>query len=384
MSSLDELHGAGRALVCGLALTLCTVAMAQAEPLGPTGEANPGAPATVRFGPTTGLVFEGDNGHIALHGYGWGRARLETRVGDETDLEASVPIGRLFTDGAVLDDQLAFFAQVEFAESDPELLDLFAEWRPNDAFHLRVGQFRTPYSRAFITPLTNIELTTRGLIVDRFALGRDTGAMLSGTLNDGFFHYDFALVNGATINDRNGNRDSPSAIARTEFRFGDHVPYDQVSSLALDDPHGVTLALSGAFSRRAIGQSTGNTTHEQLGNFSADVAAMAGPFSFHAEGFWRSAHGSPRPANAFGAYAQAGVFVVPRLIEVGGRAGWLSDGPDQQSYEAFVAGYAHHGGRTLGHHLKLVLLYRYDSASPTRGGSREDRHSEVLQAQIFF
>jgi hypothetical protein len=370
-------------LTLAFTLVLGTGSITRAEPLGPTGEAEPATPATVRFGPTTGLRVEGENGHIALHGYAWGRAKVETRVGDETDLEGSVPIGRVFTEGAVLDDRLFFFAQVEFAENDPELIDVFAEWRHNDALQLRVGQFRTPYSRSFITPLTNIALPTRGLIVDRFGLGRDTGAMLSGTLTEGLFHYDLAVVNGATINDRNGNRDSPSAIARTELRLGDPVPYDQVPSLALSDPHGVTLALGGAYSRRAIGQATGTTTHETLGNLTADVAAMSGPFSFHAEGFWRSAHGSPRAANAFGAYAQAGVFVLPRLVEVGGRAGWLSDGPDQQSYEAFITGYAYHGGRTLGHHLKLILAYRYDSADPSRG-SLQDVHTELLQAQIFF
>jgi len=380
----------GSAIFC--VLILCALAQATlAEEVAPSAlnavdpTENPDPTlARVSLSPLTGLVFTTQDTRLELHGYAWLRAQTDTRVGKETDLEASVPVGRIFATGSLLDSKLHFFAQPEFAGSKVRLLDLFAEWHFDPAFQLRAGQFRTPYSRAFITPLTNLELPTRGLLIDHFGQGRDTGVMASGSLASDFFHYDLAVVNGATINDHRGDRDAPAVIARTEFNFGDPVPRDQAPSLVLDDPHGVTLGFGGAFSRRAVRGPTGTST-EELWNAAADVAWMHGPISLRTEGFFRSAHRSPRAANAFGVYAQLGVFVLPRQLEVGGRAGWLTDGPDVQTYEAFVASYWKTPSYTLGHHLKTIFAYRYDSRDAAGvGADSRDRHIVQIQTQIFF
>ena len=63
--------------------------------------------------------------------------------------------------------------------------------------------------------------------------------------------------------------------------------------------------------------------------------------------------------------------------------GWLSDGPDIRSDEAFLAGYLMTGEQALGHHAKLVLGYRHDTAS-AHGSSGRDLHQVRLQAQLFF
>ncbi len=41
--------------------------------------------------------------------------------------------------------------------------------------------------------------------------------------------------------------------------------------------------------------------------------------------------------------------VVEKQLELGARAGWLTNGPDMQSYEAFVAAYGKVGHRALDH-----------------------------------
>ncbi len=375
------------------ALILCVVAACFVDSTVQAGEVKRTTPpetataqelpsANVFLSPETGLVIDAGESRFELHGYAWFRAQSDTRVGDETDLEGSIPVGRLFAIGSLLDSKLVFFAQPEFAGSSVKLLDLFAEWRFDPAFQIRVGQFRLPYSRAYITPLTNLELTSRGLVIDQFSLGRDTGAMVSGLLAKGLVHYDLAVVNGATINNLENDRDAPAVVARTEFRFGEPVPYDQAPSLVLKDPKGLTLGMGGAYSRRAVRGPTGTST-EELWNAALDVAWMHGPISVRAESFVRSSHNSPRVSTAFGAYAQIGTFVVPRKIEVGTRAGWLTDGPDVQTYEAFLAGYWKSGERALGHHLKTILSYRFDSRDAD-GLDGSDRHVLRIQTQIFF
>jgi len=354
----------------------------RAAPVDSLGMTNDEDGVKVVLGPTKGLVFQSESSRLAFHGYAWLRAKADTVVGDETDLEGSVPVARLFLDGDFLDSKLDLFAQTEFAGSSPELLDLFVQWNFEKPFVLRVGQFRTPYSRAYITPLTNLELPTRGLVIDHFGLGRDTGAMVSGLVLSNRFHYDLAVVNGATINNQSGNRDAPSVIGRGEIRFGGGLPYDQAPSLRQTDVSGLVIGFGAAYSRRKVEDTSGSSSEGRT-NTSVDVAASRGPLSFRAEGFWRAAHGSPRVANAFGAYGQFGIFVIPKTLELGGRVGWVSDGPDTQSYEAFLAGYLRSGPLVLGHHLKLILAFRYDTADPG-GPSRRDRFSEILQAQIFF
>ncbi len=369
--------------------------------LGSTAWGNTADPtnARVRLGPTTGLVFESDHSRLAFHFHSWLRAQSDTRVGDETDAEASIPVARFILEGSLLDEKLHLFVQPELAGTrDDELLDLFVEWHFDERLRVRAGQFRTPFSRAFITPLTSQQLTERGFVVDQFNIGRDTGAMASGELASGLLHYDLGIFNGAGINDLSGDRDAPTVVARTELRLGDVVPYDQVPALVLDDPHGVTIAVGGAFGRQGIEiQNPGlapSTTTETLWNATTDIAWMHGPLSVHAEAFWRRAQGSPRPTNAFGATAQAGLFVVPRRLELGGRGGWISSGglskegasnvgPDVYSAELFMASYWQYGETLFGHHLKTVLDYRYDSGDPSSRDSR-DRHRVMLQTQIFF
>jgi hypothetical protein len=345
-------------------------------------EASNPASARVDFGPRTGLVVDAGASRLELHAYTWLRAQTDTRIGGETDLEASIPVGRVFLTGSLFDSKLSFFAQPEFAGSKVELLDLFAEWEVSKALRFRGGQFRTPYSRAFITPLTNLQLTSRGLVVASFGQGRDTGVMASGALAGGHLHYDLAVVNGATINDRRRDRDAPAVIARTEFRFGDSVPFDEVPSLLLDDPHGLAIGLGGAFSRNAL-KSAGQTTTEEFWNGTADLVWMHGPLSLHVEAFLRAAHDSPKPGLSYGAYSQLGVFVVPRQLEVGGRVGWISPDRDVFSYEAFVANYWKVGELFLGHHLKTILAYRHDTGDATGIDSR-DRHLAQIQTQFFF
>ncbi len=352
--------------------------------------------ARVKFGPTTGLRFDSDTAHLELHTFNWFRATSDSRIGGSTRAQATIPLARLVLQGSVLDPRLSFFFQPEFgANSGGQLLDLFAEWHFDPRIGLRIGQFRTPYSRAYITPLSNIELTERGLVSDEFRLGRDTGAMASGDFASGRLHYDLGLFNAANIDDLAGDRAAPEAVLRTEWRIGTPIPYDQAPSLTLDDPHGLTLGYGGFFSRRGVIQSDGATrvtTTENVYGATTDLAWMRGPLSVHAEAYYRGADHSPRPTQSFGAFVQAGVFVLPRVLEVGGRAGWLTNGHDVESYEAFLAQYWKTDRITFGHHLKTTLDYRYDSGDrPTFGstngttkGDLRDRHRAMLQAQVFF
>ena len=62
--------------------------------------------ARVFFDPMTGLVVEAGDSRLEVHGYTWLRAETDTRVGGETDLEASVAVGRLFLHGSLFDSKL--------------------------------------------------------------------------------------------------------------------------------------------------------------------------------------------------------------------------------------------------------------------------------------
>ena len=229
-------------------------------PVGKETAPSPG-PVQVGFGPTTGLFVESDAGRLELPVFTWLRAQTDTRVSGGTDLAATVPLVRPIRQGSLIDDKLHLFFQPEFgSDENGELLDLFAEWTFDELLRIRAGQFRTPDTRAFITPLSNLQLAERGLVVDQFRLGRDTGAMASGAFASGLLHYDIGAFNGAEMPDLGGDRDSPSVIGRTEIRLGQPVPYDQAPSLTFDDPHGVTFGFGGAYSRRAIKQGSGPTS----------------------------------------------------------------------------------------------------------------------------
>ncbi len=345
----------------------------------------PRSETPVHYDVNSGLLLEHGGSSIQLQVGTWLRGEVLDEEGRKARPRFTVPLLRPVVQVRLLEGEVLFFLQPELggADPDPRLLDVFLEWAPSPAFKLRMGQFRTPYSRSFITPIFMLELPTRGLVVDRFRLGRDTGLMAYGQLDEGRYEYDLGVFSGADINSLGKWGDEPMGVGRVAVNFGQPVPYDQVPALRFLDPRGVSVGLGAAWRRVKTQTGDGPVSSMQSWNATADVTMMHGPLITTFEAFLRERQ---QPGSgwktSYGAFVQAGTFVWPKRVEVGGRFGWMSDAQDDLSAEAFLTVFWWLPDRYFGHHLKTTLAYRHDDYG--RGSTTLDFEQAVLQTQIFF
>jgi hypothetical protein len=287
-----------------------------------------------------------------------------------------------------LEGLVRFFLQPELAGT-PHLLDAQIELWVDPALVVRVGQFRTPFSRSYITPLMALDFPDRGVVVSAFNAGRDIGVMMYGRPFDGLLEYDLGVFNGSGIDGRLGDTPAPMVVGRLALTPYGSVPYDETPSLVLADPSGVMIGVDGYY--RQTAQDGMPNVEQQTASAGADVALAFGPFSFHGEGFLRWQRAEPDPwVTSWSAYAQAGVFGVPRILELAARGGWIDPnvelgGDLVQTYEAAVSGYLAVGDTSYGQHLKLVLAHGFADAGAAAFDLPEGRsHRVTAQAQLTF
>ncbi len=329
---------------------------------------------SVSFSPRRGLRVAGDAGSFELHLAAW--LRLDVASLDDTPApHFAVPLARPLFRVRILDDRVSFLLQPELAGGNVRLLDLHIDVRIHDALRLRLGQFRTPYSRAYITPIVSLLLPTRGLVDDTFRLDRDTGLMVYGAAGD-LFEYQVGVFNGARINTSFDAARAPMVVGRAVFNIGDVVPYDQVPSAIEPAGTGLALGVAGAF-RKASPSETEPPT--ETAHVALEATLMAGPVTATAEAFHRNVHPSGESwFEEWGTFAQAGVFLVPGAWDASARVGWMRTGRDGDETLVLELGSAVYTWEPrLGHHLKLNLAYRF-----LRVDGATDVRDHALRAQL--
>lgn len=276
---------------------------------------------------------------------------------------------RPFLDAYLWDDKVHVFIQPEFAPPEPRLLDAQVTLNLHEAIGFHVGQYRSFYSRGFMTGLPVQLLPDRGPVVDEFRVDRDLGVTAFGRPFDGRLEYYVGVLNGEGPNavgnvDPNmlytgrvvvaplgpvgytqtpglGDAELPFRIA---FGANGYTNVIEESEVVTDPMTGqdITVALP---DRREIGAS-------------ADVALHWDRLSSQGEYFWRRRlrEGGP-DTTAWGAYGQVGVMAVRNRLQLGFRTGVLDleDRPDivvpiEPGFNIFIAG----------NHAKIQFRYRCD------------------------
>jgi len=146
--------------VCLLVLSL-TAQQASAQAAPPAPSATPSPPPSVRF---TGYI----------------QARETYR--DDVGLTGSINRARLTAYGTVATN-FTWRIQGEFrtgsvgtGKASVSLQDAYIRYKTGD-FGAQVGQFKTPFTREFITSLADVETADRSTVVDSIAPKRDIGIM---------------------------------------------------------------------------------------------------------------------------------------------------------------------------------------------------------------
>ena len=155
---------------------------------------------------------------VKLSGYIQGRETYQDNVG----LTGTINRARLAAAGSV-SGNVAWKIQGEFrtgnvgtGNASVSLQDAYVRWTRN-SLGLQLGQFKTPFTREFITSLSEVETADRATVVDSLAPKRDIGVMADYAIG-GRATISAGVFNGEGQN-LTANRDSSVlGVARVTFR----------------------------------------------------------------------------------------------------------------------------------------------------------------------
>ncbi|MFQ5495245.1 MAG: porin [Phycisphaerae bacterium] len=139
-----------------------------------------------------GLRFDSNDGSVKLkiggriqndYAYFAEDGDLERRLGEDFDDGTEFRRARLYFSGTIYDD-IDFKMQYDFAGGDADFKDVYLGMK-NVPYvgHVRVGQFKEPFSLEELASSNNITFMERSL-VNTFAPSRNTGVMIYDTMKD--------------------------------------------------------------------------------------------------------------------------------------------------------------------------------------------------------
>ncbi|HKP50402.1 MAG TPA: porin [Gemmatimonadales bacterium] len=155
---------------------------------------------------------------VKLSGYIQGREVYQDNVG----LTATLNRARLAAAGTVLGD-VSWRIQGEFrtgsvgtGKASVALQDAYVRWA-HQGLGIQVGQFKTPFTREFITSLPEVETADRSTVVDSLAPKRDIGLMADYALG-GRAVVSAGIFNGEGQNITANTDSSTLGVVRVAFR----------------------------------------------------------------------------------------------------------------------------------------------------------------------
>lgn len=311
-----------------------------------------------------GLLFKSPDGQFSL---GLGvllQTRAEAGVSNHHLVDgAAVRMVRPQVRGFLHAPWLTYFVQPELAGPAPKLLDLQLTAQPRPEIGVTVGQFVTPFSRTFLTPVPKLLFPDFSMANERFRGDRDTGVQVQGEFASGKVAYAIGAFNGngigkVGVSSRSGGNDDArlALIGRVSLDPLGKLPLDEAPTQAGSQPLRFSVGLQGMRGELAKARTdTSAAGTEKQDTIGLDFAAMWRRAHVQAEGYWRqttSVGGSQTTSR--GAYSHAGIMLVPTQLELAGRYSLLQPNtlePNRnvQVTEAQLVGYL------TGHRAKAWL-----------------------------
>jgi phosphate-selective porin OprO/OprP len=278
------------------------------------------------------------------------RWRERRREGDGGEGLFNIPRARTEITGWVGSEHLTYEVQVDWADG-PAIKDLFISWDAsrNRTFTVQAGQFKVPLGRQRLTSSGSQQFVDRSDVIDEFTPGRDVGVQVQGRLASGGVEYRAGVFNGAGENTWSHQGGLQYAGRLMVQPVGD-VEYSESDLEFVATPR-LSIAANVETSDGCDNAEGGRQV--VLG---ADVDFRYRGLSLRGEVFVRALRDVADGSGSHGFVVQGGYFVVPRMLEIGGRFGmWKPDAaPSKNGRElGLAAGYF-----VNGHNIKLQMDVR--------------------------
>lgn len=297
--------------------------------------------------------------------------------------------------GAVFRKWITYFMQWEVATTSPGLIDAEVSLQPLAELGLTVGQFLTPFSREFLVPPPQLLLPDYAPSNVFFRHNRDPGAMLKGALFDERLSYWAGVFNGNGVNRASNDNAQLAYVGRLAVNALGRLGTTESPALK-SDATDLTFGVNGSWDETeqtasSFDPATGATTVRKLGSattakLGADATFHTGPMIVQIEGYARSvaAFGATPRRLARGGFVQAGVFVLPRVLELAARGDLVDidatrSGPLDARVDVGLNWYVRE------QHMKLQLRYAWaDSPNGIAGQVKGISNTVTTQAQLWF
>jgi len=333
----------------------------------------------VKVGYDKGFYLRSEKFSLTLGGrvqFRFTRPDLEAAA-EEEDAEGSftVPRARLTLGGHVYSPDVKYFIQYDLrglntvtgvtatdtdASGDidsvstsrrrtPSLRDFWVELAKYHQAQLRVGQFKVPFGNQELTSSGSQQFVDRSIASGAFAPARDQGTMVFGTFAGRKFGYMASVTNG--------NGENNAANDNEEFRYAVRVNFDPNGEYRLeegagDHPEKFNWTIGGAWTQSADDNAGDFDTMRTNLFFGMKYKPVSVLFEWYDE----TAESAGGDVDADGYVAQAGLFVIPKKLEVAVRRSKVdpnTDLDDDQLEETRVA----IGWFWMKHNYKLQLDY---------------------------
>ncbi|MCB0360664.1 MAG: hypothetical protein KDD44_13545 [Bdellovibrionales bacterium] len=283
---------------------------------------------------------------------------------------------RLVFSGNMLNKKFSYKLQNDFVGAadagatdgarSSDLRDAWLQWNGDDV-HLRMGQYKVPFSRQENVSSANLQLVDRGIVNDFFSKGRNLGVMAHGEMSG--LGYKASIHNG---NSDGEGRNRPATDNKHEgaiqvyYNMGDY-DRDLEGDYGNTDDMAMTIGAAATYGQG----STAGVDFDET-NVNVDLGLNCAGFSLQGEYYFRNTDpdaGSSADDNGF--YVQTGYFFVPQEWELAFRFGYLEPEKgtatfdDEQEY-AFALNYY-----LDGHNLKLQNGFVIDTMNDVAGGNND-------------
>jgi|GEM_PF-744116 phosphate-selective porin OprO and OprP len=152
----------------------------------------------IKAGYKGGFFIAHDKFKVVINGRVQARFAFEALDGETDETQFSIPRARLALKGHAFSKSLSYKFQADFGKGSVALKDFYV----NYAFikkwlHVRVGQYKRPFSRQQLTSSGKQEFVDRALTDKAFGGGRDIGVMLHNNFSKSpTFEYALGIFNG--------------------------------------------------------------------------------------------------------------------------------------------------------------------------------------------
>jgi hypothetical protein len=338
------------------------------------------ARAATGYDPERGAYIRTDDGRWELNPYGMVQLQNVTTwsSGEVRRTSFALHSAKAIFHGHVYDPSLTYHFQLNAGEGRVVAEDVYLRWDPIAELGLLVGQVEVPFNRQHITLEAYQELIDRSIVDARFSLQRDLGGAAYVSDAAHTVEWTTGVWNGAR---QDAPNDDASYELTTRLAWNPFGPIAFREADLADSHHPrLSLAAAGAYNpKRVVTDAAGHaTTTRRIAQDVIESTLRWRGLTLSTEGHTRHlTDDRGRSRVDYGTFLQAGLFLVPRHVELitraGAIAGTLAQGDVAHEGTIGVSWYLHDHRFKLQADASSLELF----AAPTL-------HRARAQVQFFF